>query len=103
MLHNRSQFDRPFGGGHGGAGDHGGNGNGGNDEDDRDDNGGDKPEDGDMIPLHGVVLPPSNEQPAQPLAPPIDEAMNTLTLRAFDDGVPARDFQPRLLRFGEAA
>ncbi|MFO0937718.1 MAG: hypothetical protein U0798_14530 [Gemmataceae bacterium] len=90
MMHDRSRDEHPF---EGSSGDRDG------DDDRRDD--------GDMIPLHGVVLPVS-ESDAQPTNNPsdaslVDDSANTLTLRPFDDGVPARDFQPRLLRFGEAA
>lgn len=66
----------------------------------------DLPDDLDTIPLHGIHLPVNEaegEAPA-PVSPSNDDdGPVTLTLRPYDDAVPGRDFQPRLLRFGEAA
>ena len=62
----------------------------------------DLPFDDDILSLHGVTLPQTDE-----VAPPVDEVEDvdppaTLTLKPWDE-MPGRDFQPRLLRFGEAA
>ena len=61
----------------------------------------DADDDGPIL-LHGVSVPDSDSAPT-PLANDDSESPATLILRAFDDGVPGRDYQPRLLRFGEAA
>ena len=61
----------------------------------------DEEDDGPIL-LHGVCLPQANES-APPPSPPDEELPETLTLRPYDDDVPGRDFQPRLLRYGEAA
>ena len=65
----------------------------------------DLPDDLDTIPLHGVSLPiaEANDDSPADTSTDSEEFPRTLTLRAYDDGVPGRDFQPRLLRFGEAA
>ena len=64
----------------------------------------DLPDDEDDCPilLHGVSLPQTDDLPP-PIAIQADSEPETLTLRPFDDGVPGRDYQPRLFRFGEAA
>jgi hypothetical protein len=65
----------------------------------------DLPDDLDTIPLHGVSLPLAESADDKPDTPATDadDTSPTLTFRPYDDGVPGRDFQPRLLRFGEAA
>jgi hypothetical protein len=63
----------------------------------------DLPDDLDTIPLHGISLPAAEAGGETPPSSDEDDGPVTLTLRPFDDGVPGRDFQPRLLRFGEAA
>lgn len=55
----------------------------------------------DTILLHGVSIPETIAQPGPEKT--VTETVPPLTLRAFDDGIPGRDYQPRLLRFGEAA
>ena len=62
----------------------------------------DEEEDDGPILLHGVCLPQANEATPSPV-PPVEESLETFALRPYDDGVPGRDFQPRLLRYGEAA
>lgn len=65
----------------------------------------DLPDDLDTIPLHGIHLPAPEMDDDAPAVRDEgrDDHPPTLTLRPYDDGVPGRDFQPRLLRFGEAA
>lgn len=62
----------------------------------------DLPIDDDILSLHGVTLPQTDED-VPPIAENEDaEPPTTLTLKPWDE-MPGRDFQPRLLRFGEAA
>lgn len=59
-------------------------------------------DDDDILSLHGVTVPQTDE----PIPPVVetqdDDPPATLTLKPWDE-MPGRDFQPRLLRFGEAA
>lgn len=53
--------------------------------------------------LNGIALPATEPPPAAgPPEPAAPAAPPTLTLHGWDD-VPGKDYQPRLLRFGEAA
>jgi hypothetical protein len=60
---------------------------------------GDWGDDSNVIPLHGIAVSP-HETP-EPVADSTDDDRPTLAFREHD--VPGRDYQPRLLRFGEAA
>lgn len=62
----------------------------------------DLPIEDDILSLHGVTLP-APEDAAPPVVESDDaEPPPVLTLKPWDE-MPGRDFQPRLLRFGEAA
>jgi hypothetical protein len=57
----------------------------------------------DILSLHGVTLPATEDDSATPVVESEEaDGPPTLTLKPWDE-VPGRDFQPRLLRFGEAA
>jgi hypothetical protein len=60
--------------------------------------GGDWGDDADTIPLHGIAVGPT-----EPAAPPAESTDDRPTLAFREHDIPGRDYQPRLLRFGEAA
>ncbi len=57
----------------------------------------------DTILLHGVPLTDESNSIASSESRSAETPSESLILRPFDDGVPGRDYQPRLFRFGEAA
>lgn len=62
----------------------------------------DLPIDDDILSLHGVNVPQTIDEAPRPAESDDSELPPTLTLKPWDE-MPGRDFQPRLLRFGEAA
>lgn len=62
----------------------------------------DLPFEDDILSLHGVTVPQTDEPVSSVVESQDDELPATLTLKPWEE-MPGRDFQPRLLRFGEAA